>query len=118
VYLPFSVAVKASKTLRLMAENQEKSNWGGWEVSGTSDLEARRAFLKGCAKYAVAMPPAVTLLLSANPVSSFHGPATCSFTICPNPSEDPKACHCDEETAPLSGDSNLLSPEEIEFLQN
>ncbi len=96
-------------------------------MSGTSDLEARRAFLKGCAKYAVAMPPAVTLLLSANPASSEHGPATCSIIICPNPSDEPQACHCDdddddddsvEESSSLSGDSSLLSPEDIEYLQN
>lgn len=31
----------------------------------TSEAEARRAFLKNCAKYAAAMPPAITLLLAA-----------------------------------------------------
>ena len=100
-----------------MAENQEKSTLGGVEVLGASDVEARRAFLKGCAKYAVAMPPAVTLLLSANPASSEHTTANCSV-ICANPSDPDPACHCVPETEPLSGDSSLLSPEEIEFLQN
>ncbi len=100
-----------------MAENQEKSTRGGWDRSGTSDVEARRAFLKGCAKYAVAMPPAVTLLLSANPATTTeHTPANCSV-ICQNPGED-NPCDCDGETEPLSGGSSLLSPEEIEYLQN
>ncbi len=65
-----------------MAENQEKSTLGGVEVLGASDVEARRAFLKGCAKYAVAMPPAVTLLLSANHANSAPPQATCSFPLC------------------------------------
>ena len=97
-----------------MAENQEKSTLGGVEVLGASDVEARRAFLKGCAKYAVAMPPAVTLLLSANPATSEHTSAACSV-ICPNPSEEPQACHCVDETgAPLGGDPSLLDPEVIQ----
>ena len=33
--------------------------------SVVSEVEARRAFLKNCAKYAAATPPAIALLLSA-----------------------------------------------------
>ncbi len=98
-----------------MAENQEKSTRGGVEVLGTSDVEARRAFLKGCDKYAVAMPPSVTLLLSANPVTSQTTSANCSV-VCANPADDEPACDCPPQ--PLGGDSSLLSPEEIEYLQN
>ncbi len=96
-----------------MAENQEKSTLGGVEALGTSDVEARRAFLKGCAKYAAAMPPAVTLLLSASPASSQN--ANCSV-VCANPPDVEPPCDCPK--LPLGGDSSLLSPEEIEYLQN
>lgn len=37
----------------------------GTEEAALSEGAARRAFLSNCAKYAVAMPPAITLLLAA-----------------------------------------------------
>ncbi len=37
----------------------------GTEEAALSEGAARRAFLNNCAKYAVAMPPAITLLLAA-----------------------------------------------------
>ncbi len=37
----------------------------GTEEAALSEGAARRAFLTNCAKYAVAMPPAITLLLAA-----------------------------------------------------
>ncbi len=37
----------------------------GLEESEVFEVEARRAFLKNCAKYAAATPPAIALLLSA-----------------------------------------------------
>ena len=98
-----------------MAEYKEKSTRGELDLSGTSDVEARRAFLKGCAKYAVAMPPAVTLLLSANPVSS--GSHICS-NICDPGRADPPLCDCftlDGEA--LGSSAGEMSPEEQESLE-
>ncbi len=102
-----------------MAEYKEKSTRGELDLSGTSDVEARRAFLKGCAKYAVAMPPAVTLLLSANPVSSGHGPAhnLCS-NICDPGKADPPNCDCIILDGEAQGSSaGEMSPEEQESLE-
>ena len=97
-----------------MAENQEKSTLGGAEVLGASDVEARRAFLKGCAKYAVAMPPAVTLLLSANHANSQPPAAACSFPLIPL--DDPsKRCIPDDGSVTSS---KGYSQEDLEYLQN
>ena len=38
----------------------------------TSEVEARRVFLANCAKYAIGMPPAIALLLSARSASGCH----------------------------------------------
>ncbi len=97
-----------------MAENQEKSTRGGLDLSGASDVEARRAFLKGCAKYAVAMPPAVTLLLSANHANSVPPAAACSFPLIPlgTPSGQ---CGLPDDSVTSSGG---YSQEDLEYLQN
>lgn len=101
-----------------MAEYKEKSTRGELDLSGTSDAEARRAFLKGCAKYAVAMPPAVTLLLSANPVSS--GSHICS-NICDPGQANPPICDCidgiTDDGEALGGSAGEMSPEEQESLE-
>ena len=38
----------------------------------TSEVEARRVFLENCARYAIGMPPAIALLLSARSASGCH----------------------------------------------
>ena len=58
------------------------------------EVEARRAFLKNCAKYAAATPPAIALLLSMGDAKANHGPLfSAGNPACNNPGQvgDP---HC------------------------
>ena len=75
-----------------MIGDRERMPSKGLEESEVFELEARRAFLKNCAKYAAATPPAISLLLSvgnakAHIVSSADpqcsGPAGTSNKHCP-----------------------------------
>jgi hypothetical protein len=58
-----------------------------------SEVEARRAFLKNCAKYAAAMPPAITLLLAAGDA---RADPTSDSPACtkPDPSNEEKPPNC------------------------
>ena len=82
-----------------------------------SEVEARRAFLKNCAKYAAAMPPAIAILVSAKNALASHNPGhtqSCNVT-CQNPSEDPlfPECICDSGivTQPEDESSPIQDPE-------
>ena len=81
----------------------------------TSNLEARRAFLRGCAKYAVAMPPAISLLMSAD--EAFADPVKKCSEFCADPSPpQPPSCECGTpESDPALNPSLFQSPEEEEF---
>ena len=68
-----------------------------------AEIEKRRAFLKNCAMYAAAMPPAITLLLSAQNAFAQNDPSVCSNVICVNPGE-PDACEICPPTDPLTSD--------------
>ena len=88
----------------------------------TSEVAARRAFLKNCAKYAAAMPPAITMLVSAhNALGQGGGLSQACQVTCNNPSEDPLAPDCDcpesgvagpsvpDESSSSTGDPELLN---------
>ena len=84
----------------------------------TSEVEARRAFLKNCAKYAAAMPPAITMLVSAHNVLGDHpnhGQSQACNVTCQNPSEDPlfPDCICDSGIVeqPAGGSEPIQDPE-------
>ena len=81
----------------------------------TSEVEARRAFLKNCAKFAASMPPAITLLISAD--EAFGVPQRCSaFCADPTPPEPP-SCDCSVEAGALESNPLLFeSAEEQEFV--
>ena len=49
----------------------------GSEESEVFEVEARRAFLKNCAKYAAAAPPAISLLLSVGNAKAQPIPSEC-----------------------------------------
>jgi hypothetical protein len=67
------------------------------EMDASKD-EARRAFLKNCATYAAAMPPAISLLVSAQGAFGQVNPQ-CS-KLCPAPDPPiPPACLCDEQSS-------------------
>jgi hypothetical protein len=80
----------------------------------TSEVEARRAFLKNCAKFAAAMPPAISLLISAD--EAFGAPKKCS-AFCTDPSPpQPPSCTCPEFSATFEADPiQFESAEEQEF---
>ena len=84
-----------------------------------SEVAARRAFLKNCAKYAAAMPPAITMLVSAHNALGGHVPGhsqACNV-ICNNPSEPPSPeCNCPESgvagpSDPAASSSSTVDPE-------
>lgn len=52
------------KALLFMIGNRDRTPLEDMAESAESEVEARRAFLKNCAKYAAATPPAIALLLS------------------------------------------------------
>ena len=79
------------------------------DASG-SELEARRAFLKNCAKYAAAMPPAITLLLSAGQALGQNCSVICDTKPKPNP---PCDCTVEGFAAPDFSDSTDLNIEEL-----
>jgi hypothetical protein len=60
----------------------------------TSEVEARRAFLKNCAKFAAATPPAIALLLSVGHAKAHH--LTSGSEQCQR--EPPKHPHCPGES--------------------
>ena len=64
----------------------------GSEESEVFEVEARRAFLRNCGKYAVAMPPAIYLLLSAKDASAV--PASDSPACLPPGSSGEKNPNC------------------------
>ena len=85
----------------------------------TSKLEARRAFLKNCAKYAVAMPPAISLLVSAQSAFGQDEPnPNCSRLCADNFPATGQGCFCPEDltggesaTTDPSSDPELNNPE-------
>ena len=64
----------------------------GSEKSEVFEVEARRAFLKNCAKYAAATPPAVALLLSVGKAKADHFSA--GHPSCNNPGNPNQPPHC------------------------
>jgi hypothetical protein len=84
------------------------------------EVEARRAFLKNCAKFATATPPAIALLLSVGNAKADHFSA--GNPQCNDPTNPDQPPHCPqnlggsqttlEETAdPLADDPELADPE-------
>ena len=78
----------------------------------TSKVEARRAFLKNCAKYAIAMPPAISLLVSAEGAFGQVNPQ-CSFVCENNFPPQGEACECPEDVNPAAADTDGSSDIEL-----
>jgi hypothetical protein len=75
-----------------------------------SEVEARRAFLKNCAKYAAAMPPAITLLLAAGDAKADPTSDSPACNEPPgNPTQPPTCPNGTEAAATESGE--LIDPE-------
>ena len=73
----------------------------------TSEVEARRAFLRNCAKYAAATPPAIALLLSVGNAKAHHlrsGSEQCQR-------EPPKHPHCPGESQSLTEGATQIATE-------
>jgi hypothetical protein len=84
----------------------------------TSEAEARRAFLKNCAKYAATTPPAIALLLSADKAKANHFSA--GDPQCQDPGSPNAPPHCPpvsgaeftgEEEAQGTIDPEVIDPE-------
>jgi hypothetical protein len=77
-----------------------------------SKIEARRTFLKNCAKYAAAMPPAISILVSVESALGATNNPNCSRLCAPPHPPDPTACKCDPEQQIQNLDPQLFNPEE------
>jgi len=83
----------------------------------SSDIEARRKFLKNCATYAAAMPPAIALLVSADKAMG-QAPSQGCVAICNDANasaKDKVDCGCPPvgpaTTAPQFESSEPVDPE-------
>ena len=82
---------------RRMASDADKS----------CEQTARRAFLRHCATYAAGMPPAITLLLSADDAKADPVKKCSEFCADPSPPQPP-SCECNTPLPATSGDSSSL----------
>jgi hypothetical protein len=80
----------------------------GPEEFVSSKVEARRAFLKNCAKYAVSMPPAISLLVSAQRAVGQEVNPNCSRLCAGNFPPTGEGCDCPEDE--LDGQSTTTDP--------